>query len=247
MAYCIDTPSHGATYFWWDDNPPDGVSVGLSCNFPLLAERLPSSATRAQGKQLPDFFRMPGSNAASNRFRDLVETFEPGVHFFHPITLKEKNGSPIEAEYYIFSARQPVDFLFTARNGLEWTEYGLQAPPSTTFHRGNWETHHPNHLKSRATAERKHGILKSAEERGFSVEWPRHLLVSGQALARRHLWTGNRLSGSDLWVSDAFFAAMEKARIKHITTVAYGFELDESWVPEKEVMPILNWISRNAN
>jgi hypothetical protein len=35
-------------------------------------------------KKVPDVFPMPGCNAVNQRFKDLVEEFEPGVHQFFP-------------------------------------------------------------------------------------------------------------------------------------------------------------------
>lgn len=246
MAYYLGLPyqAHANAYFEWDHRPEQLRMFGLSTNIPLGPDNLPTSATRTRGKQTPDIFAMPGLNAVNGRFRELVETFEPDTHLFHPLELKERDGSKVDGEWYIFSAQVAMDCVLTERSGLAWDDYGDEFVPTEKFWLDEvWETHPPDHRKSRAAGEARRGVLASAAARGHDVSGlqPRHLYVSRPAIAGHHLWTGNRIFNNNLWVSDEFFRNVEKMKLKHLASHAYGFEVDEPWVAEREIAPILSW------
>ena len=93
--------------FEWDEEPEPMASFGFS--FGRRIDDLsifPKSATQKDTKKICDVFSMPALNCVNARFRDLVEEFEPGVHQFIPISLKRKDGTPIEGEYFIFNCCQ---------------------------------------------------------------------------------------------------------------------------------------------
>lgn len=237
--------SHHAAYFDWDSKPDEMRNFGLSSNIPLTPSNLPDSATRTRGKQTPDIFPMPGLNAVSSRFRGLVENFEPNIHLFHPIELKEKDGSLVSGDYFIFCARAALDCVLTNKSNIIWNKGDrLRYPPHVTLAGHIWETHHPSHKKSHAKREEKFGILASMVERGHTVSWPKHLYVSRSAISEHHIWTGNQIFRNNIWVSDAFFNALEKAKLRGLTSSAYGFEIDIPWIPELEIAPILEWAAR---
>lgn len=241
MVYQVGLPyqAHTNAYFEWDSVPRHVEYFGLSTNRALTA--LPSEATRQHGKQTPDVFPMPGLNAVNARFRELVEKFEPGKHFFHPIVLKEKDGSKIEGEFYIFCARVSLDCVLTIRSGIEWKRDSLDTLPYPSFEFHDWETHHPSHQKSKAKQREKQQKIIDASPRPFPVRKPEHLYVSARTVAGHHLWTGDNLFSRKLWVSDEFFAAFEKAKLKWLRSFAYGFELDEPWSAQQEMAPLLEW------
>lgn len=244
MAYHLNLPyqAHTNAYFEWDSVPEQVRYFGLSTNSPVNPENLPREATRQRGKQTPDVFPMPGLNAVNARFRELVERFEPDKHLFHPIHLKEPGGSRVEGEHYIFCARMPLDSVLTVRSRIEWKQDAAdEYPPHAILHDRIWETHRPDHPKSLAKREAKFGVRRSAEARGQPVLWPQHLYVSGLAVAGHHIWTGDRLFSNGIWVSDAFFAAFEKAKLKALQSDVYGFEVDVPWVAEQELAPVLEW------
>jgi hypothetical protein len=63
--------------------------------------------------KLDDMTIVGGPVAVSQKFKDLVEEFEPGIHAFAPLTLERKNGGRFEEQYYLFSVQQDVDCLIT--------------------------------------------------------------------------------------------------------------------------------------
>lgn len=171
----------------------------------------------------------------SGRFREFVERFEPDTHLFHPITLNEKDGSRVEGDHYIFCARVAFDFVVIERSGIAWESVGETYPPQPMIHGHSWETHHPSHKQSEASREARYGIRASSEARGVPVIWPQHLYVSAPAVA-----PPLDVSGIDLWVSDEFFKAFKKSKLKYLAPKMYGFEIDEPWVAEREIGPILD-------
>lgn len=242
MAFFVGMPhqAHTNANFHWDDRAESGPTFSLSTSAPIDPANLPTSATRTRGKQLPDIFPMPGFNAVSERFRALVERFEPNTHFFHPVVLKEKDGSQAGGPHYIFSARVALDCILLARSGIAWQQHDGHAPfPDFRF--GSWETHPPAHPKSRARQEAKHGIAAYAAARGILVEAPRHLQVSRPAIEGHHLWTGAHFLFQGLWLSDAFYRAFEQERIKYLMSHAHGFEIDEPWLADRELAPLAAW------
>ncbi|WP_420411124.1 imm11 family protein [Roseibium sp.] len=69
---------------------------------------------------MPDVFPMPGCNAVNQRFKDLVEEFEPGVHQFIPIELRNEAGDPLTENHYVFNCMVSVDTVLVKESGLQW-------------------------------------------------------------------------------------------------------------------------------
>jgi hypothetical protein len=57
----------------------------------------------------------------SQRLRDLIESFEPGVHQFFPVDIyKTKNGEPV-ATYYWFNVCNRIDSVNEEKTNFTWT------------------------------------------------------------------------------------------------------------------------------
>jgi hypothetical protein len=57
-------------------------------------------------KVFPDLINLSGFYGASNRFRAVLEEFEPGLHqFSEPVDVRYKDGRPSEMIYYNFNPR----------------------------------------------------------------------------------------------------------------------------------------------
>ncbi|WP_068319009.1 imm11 family protein [Polycladidibacter hongkongensis] len=87
--------------FWWDP------------------ENVPRTARRTKKKRIPDVFQTAGRCVASQRFKDLLEEFEPGVHQFFPLTLIDHDGSKVQPDYYIFNCTVAVDSILLKESGLD--------------------------------------------------------------------------------------------------------------------------------
>jgi hypothetical protein len=58
---------------------------------------------------LPDFLTISSQYVASDSFRRIVEEFEPGVHQFIPITLRDSEFRPFEARYWFVNVLTMCD------------------------------------------------------------------------------------------------------------------------------------------
>jgi hypothetical protein len=244
MAYCLDVvaQAHSNCYFRWDDEPSYRPYAGFSRLIPGDPPELPTRATRDRGKQIFDIFGLGGLVAVNAAFRDLVEAFEPDVHLFHPITLREKDGSQVTGDYFIFLARQSADFVLTVESGLNWKDYGAHGPPAPDWMQtSSFESHHPDHKNSKAGRERKFGILASSAARGFEVSYPKHMHASSRPISGLHLWTGQTIFQNQLFVSDDFFRAFEKSKLKYLRSNFFCFERDVPWDTAEQLKPIIDW------
>jgi hypothetical protein len=70
-------------------------------------------------------FIVEGSVAVSERFRLLVEEFEPGMHWFAPLIMERKNGEVIEGPYWLFHVQQDVDCLLTDNDPALFEDLGM--------------------------------------------------------------------------------------------------------------------------
>jgi hypothetical protein len=122
MAYWIDISyDHRAPMFNFLDEPENKFRFGLSLGLPVGKKRLPLRARETKGKKtFPDIFPMPGLNAVSARFRDLVEEFEPSVHQFFPLELCYKNGTRVKEEYFTFNCTVSFDSLLVNLSEVKW-------------------------------------------------------------------------------------------------------------------------------
>ena len=105
------------------------VFFGMSLGKAVDPARVPTYAReKTRNKKLYDIFSMPGLNGVSQRFRDLVEEFEPGVHQFFPLQLSRRDGTPIEGNHYVFNCFVRADTVLVDRSGLSWGESAMACP-----------------------------------------------------------------------------------------------------------------------
>jgi hypothetical protein len=57
----------------------------------------------------PDFITISSLYVASDSFRRIVEEFEPGVHQFIPVTLRDSESRPIESPYWFVNVLTVCD------------------------------------------------------------------------------------------------------------------------------------------
>jgi uncharacterized protein DUF1629 len=69
---------------------------------------------------MPDIFSAPSMNVVNQRFHDLVEQFEPGVHQFFPLKIFRSDGSPLDDDYYIFNCAVGLDAIIHSSADPAW-------------------------------------------------------------------------------------------------------------------------------
>lgn len=193
----------------FDDRPSPSRSYGFSKGFWVDPSRQPKSAQQTTKKLVHDIFPLPGLNAVRQRFKDLVEEFEPGVHQFFPIVLRDKQGEPIGDNFYIFNCMVSMDAVLAKETGLE-LKYPPGAPPEYYFE-----------------------AIFGRDEKVF---------ISKPQIKGHHLWMGLHIRphGSWVFVSDEFFAALEKQKIKYLRAHQLH-EVEAPWIAEEQIKPILDW------
>lgn len=80
-------------------------------NKPYPLEIFPDKMVQISAhKLLPDILYSGTLHLAlSQRFKDIIETFEPGLHQFQPVEVITKSGKPSETQYYYFRNLQCLD------------------------------------------------------------------------------------------------------------------------------------------
>lgn len=80
---------------------------------------------------------------------------------------------------------------------------------------------------------------------------PLEISLSKPQIEGRHLWTGGPLGWNQLFVSDAFCAALKKARIRGYECWRECHEVDRPWIAEEHMGPLLdkwqNYIAHDRN
>lgn len=93
---------------------------GWGAGHSLIGRPVPKSATQTDSNKLVDVFPLPGFVCVGERFRAIVESFEPGVHEFYPIELKSRKGVRYEEPYFLINVCQRFDSILVKGIDLEW-------------------------------------------------------------------------------------------------------------------------------
>uniref|UniRef100_UPI003BA9DC04 imm11 family protein n=1 Tax=Stappia sp. TaxID=1870903 RepID=UPI003BA9DC04 len=179
----------------FEDSPSPSNNFGFSRGYWVDPARQPRSGQQTTRKKIPDIFPLPGLNAVRQRFKDLVEEFEPGVHQFMPLVLRDKDGKQIDDQFYVFNCTVSFDAILVREMGLEPVQEGKE-PPDYHFYSHNKifvsrpriEGHHlwmGHHLRPVGTwvfiSDELHSEMKNRKIRYFKEEHPDVLDVPWRA------------------------------------------------------------------
>ena len=81
---------------------------------------------------IPDVTMERGLGLVSERAMQLLEKLFPGGSYFWPVTIRSKDGTPIDRRYFRWVQRQQVTFNRAAADAME-TATGLKLPQFTIF------------------------------------------------------------------------------------------------------------------
>ena len=208
MAWQLDFSSEFAMpSIEFVDPPSTRAGFGLSVGFPIDPEHIPSRARLMNPwtKPLPHVFATPGLNAVSERFRNLVEQFEPHMHQFFPLSVQDGEGAPLSQNLYVFNCAVGVDAIIFRSCDPVWFTDDLNPP-----------------------------VLRAGMREQFELSRP--------AIGDHHVWCGKTVARNKLFVSDAFYAAATKHRMRAFRA-KYRKELDEPWT-EDDIAPLRQWEAR---
>ncbi|GAA0784631.1 imm11 family protein [Roseibium denhamense] len=126
-------------WFRWDNEDDyrqyGSKAIGFSLGFWVDPRAFPETAQQARKKLVHDVFPMPRCNGVSQRFKDLVEEFEPGVHQFVPIKLRNKAGEAYEGNYYVFNCMVAFDALLVNEMDRDWEYHNATDGPNLALFR----------------------------------------------------------------------------------------------------------------
>lgn len=192
---------------------------------PLMPVEYIASARQVKqtNGRLPDVFTERTHHICNQRFRDLVESFEPDVHFFRQISLRRKNGEPLDP-HYLWTIGQDVDCILTAGLSRYWeqsAEGGMQF--------SIYDLENDAHFKR-------------------PKDNPAVIRISKDAVAGLHLWTGGMLGFNNevrMFMSDTFYAAWREGKFSNLRFRSIVEEVDEPWTAEKNMeLAIESWRDR---
>ena len=187
-----------------------GTQIGVSfvssfgCGRPIKPDFLPSQMTATKAiKKIPDIFnRGGGSKVVTQKFRDIVESFEPNVHQFFPVDLVTKAKKHIET-IYIFIVCNRIDSVHPDKNE-------------------NWIFREEYCRWVRRSKDRS----LSVDERKF---WKEHdpgrgrLILHRAKIGQRHVWVEKHISGQvNRFYSNQLAGALMEAELHHVSFFENG-------------------------
>jgi hypothetical protein len=109
----IDKTNDGGTSFDITENKGRAVSV----------EYFPKKILKnGPVRQIPDMCRVLGFMMVSQKYKDLVEKFEPGVHQFSPVEVYWDKDKPSVGTYYFFNICNRLDTTDKELTTCEWVQ-----------------------------------------------------------------------------------------------------------------------------
>lgn len=183
-----------------------------------------SSATqvRATSGRLPDVFTERTHHLCNQRFKELVEELEPGIHFFKPILLKRKNGDAI-GDHFLWTVGQDIDCVLT--QGVD----AFRDPETDRMRVYNAE---------------------DAARHAYKDGKPPVLRISARATRGKHLWYGGLIGLNTeprIFVSDEFQARWTSGKFSQLDFLCPVDEVDVAWDPVENMGPeIAKWREREA-
>ncbi len=239
MAYIFERKTGGSDYTpfepdnedWYRDDPRWSEFLkGKGLCLPTNAWQSATQLKKTAG-QLPDILTVRTTHCCNARFRDFVEQWEPGLHFFKPVELKRKNGERV-GDYFAWTVGQDIDCVLTAGMDRFWRLSYENGPLEFSMMRA---------------------INKAWQQHYYPPSWDgTRIAISGPAVRGRHLWTAGMLAqmgqgGQYHFMSDAMHKAYKKEKFK---SMALGFavdEVDRPWVASENMGPMIEaWRVREA-
>jgi len=205
MAWQVDFSNEFATpSIEFIDPPGNRPNYGLSVGFPIDPGSMPSKGRLEEPwrKPIPDVFRAPGLNAVSQRFRELVEQFEPGMHQFFPLSVQDCDGTPLGEDIFIFNCAVGVDAIIFRNSKPNWFKDDLNPPVLRAGMGDNFELSRPaigdHHIWCGKTVARNKLFISDA----FYTAVTSHQIIGFRAKYRDELalpWTDNEIAPFRQW------------------------------------------------
>ena len=181
----------------WPGTNPRGERA-LTWGVPVLSDFMPKEYfVKGPMRSIADFNQCYEMALVSERFRDVVEALEPGVHQFFPAQLYWRGKKPVEEQFYWFVVCNALDSVNAEHSPMPPREvkYSPRYEKDFTLY---WKTFAPD--------------TKSYDPVFDRVN-----------IGNRHIWVDKYLvSGPKAYATNVFKEACEAANITGISLGAYG-------------------------
>ena len=233
MAWLCERATTGLQYADFEFDQPEDYSINIYADFtegktPLVPPPYVSSATQVKKSTgtLPDVLTERVHHICNQRFKDLLESFEPGVHFFEPLLLKRKNGERI-GDYYLWTVGQDIDCILTEGMDQFW--------------------------KKQDDGSMRFSMYEADRAAWIRHKWPEDvegvpLRISAPAVRGRYLWLGGMLGfhrEPRIFMSDELYKAWKDGKFSALEFRCPVEEVDTPWDPQANMGPAYDrWLAR---
>ncbi|MEO7690808.1 MAG: DUF1629 domain-containing protein [Sphingomonas sp.] len=240
MAVIVKRNTIGSSYTPFEPDQPEYYRItphygdfirGIGLNVPAYDHITSATQVKKTTGRIPDIITVRTIRVCSQRFRDFVEEWEPGLHFFVPFTLKRKNGENL-GPHYKYGIGQDIDCLLTEElqqhfNGFDTADGGRKY----------------EFFVGQATG--KAGYREQYPDESSAPE----IRISKPAISGAHLWTMGLLGLGDcdepMVMSDAMYKAFKKEKFRELEYQCLAHEVDKPWTAEENMGPKLDaWRER---
>lgn len=207
------------------------VVDGLRLNEPPFDHITSATQTKRTNGRVPDIITVRTIRVCSRRFKDFLEFWEPGLHFFQPFELKRASGEVV-GEYFKYGVGQDIDCLLTDK----LTRYFRVEETSDRGRQPNFDWR------------------EAIKQAWYQEKYPDKsdhppIEISGPAVQGAHLWTMGRLvlGGCDepMVMSDAMYAAFRNEKFGELYYHCKAHEIDRPWIAEENMGPMIDvWRER---
>lgn len=240
MAVIVKRNSRGGSYTPFEPDQPEyyrqtpdyGDFIrGRGLRVPGYDHITSATQVKKTASRIPDIITVRTIRVCNQRFRDFVEDWEPGLHFFVPFALKRKSGEDL-GPHYKYSIGQDIDCLLTGELQQHFKGYDA-ADGSRTF---------------------EFSIGQAITHASYSEQYPDKsnapaIRISKPAITGAHLWTMGLLGLGDsdepMVMSDAMYKAFKKEKFRELDYKCLAHEVDKPWTAEENMGPMLDaWRER---
>ena len=175
-----------------DRTPDDGLNpdekgfYAASQGRPIRTEYVPTKIEWQEDAPVPDVETQHGMVVVPERFREIVEQFEPGVHQFLPVAYVDRAGKPVAQRYYFVPCNRLDSVDRQASTMILWK--GSLWLPASDFIRRNRLAEIPP---------------------GFDVDAKPQIVFNNAQIGDKHAWCDKFLM-SGIEISDGLAEALSR-------------------------------------
>jgi hypothetical protein len=123
-----------------------GYRVNWRSGDVISPELVPKDMKMVKGQRPVDWQSVHGAPLVSQRFRDAVESIDPGRHQFFPVSVEGRNGAPVKGRFYLFNIVGQIDSILAEKSNLKPVGQGFIVRWGYTREVGPWQCALDSHV-----------------------------------------------------------------------------------------------------